>query len=145
MAVRTRDDLARVMAPKMGMTHQDSERYLKELVAEMTGTEDPSVLRLDLQHVESHQRHASLRVVEQVAAKVFTLLSGGQAEEVVVDHALFPGGQAFGQISAQSPEILLDDVHEGFDPLVVLRGDPSCHLASDADGQQHQRSDDQQG
>jgi DNA-binding protein HU-beta len=24
------------MAPKMGMTHQDSERYLKELIAEMT-------------------------------------------------------------------------------------------------------------
>lgn len=36
MAVRTRDDLARVMAPKMGMTHQDSERYLKELIAYMT-------------------------------------------------------------------------------------------------------------
>ena len=36
MAVRTRNDLARVMAPKMGMTHQDSERYLKELIAEMT-------------------------------------------------------------------------------------------------------------
>jgi len=36
MAVRTRDDLARVMAPKMGMTHQDSERYLKELITYMT-------------------------------------------------------------------------------------------------------------
>ena len=36
MAVRTRNDLARVMAPKMGMTHQESERYLKELIAEMT-------------------------------------------------------------------------------------------------------------
>lgn len=36
MAVRTRDDLARVMAPKMGMTHQESERYLKELIAYMT-------------------------------------------------------------------------------------------------------------
>jgi DNA-binding protein HU-beta len=36
MAVRTRDDIARVLAPKMGMTHQDSERYLKELIAYMT-------------------------------------------------------------------------------------------------------------
>ncbi len=36
MAVRTRNDLARVMAPKMGMTHQESERYLKELIAEIT-------------------------------------------------------------------------------------------------------------
>ena len=36
MAVRTRDDLARVMAPKMSLTHQDSERYLKELIAYMT-------------------------------------------------------------------------------------------------------------
>ena len=36
MAVRTRDDLARVMAPKMSLTHQDSERYLKELITYMT-------------------------------------------------------------------------------------------------------------
>ena len=36
MAVRTRDDIARVLAPKMGMTHQESERYLKELIAYMT-------------------------------------------------------------------------------------------------------------
>ena len=36
MAVRTRDDLARVLAPKMGMTHQESQRYLKELIAQMT-------------------------------------------------------------------------------------------------------------
>ena len=36
MAVRTRNDIARVLAPKMGMTHQESERYLKELIAQMT-------------------------------------------------------------------------------------------------------------
>lgn len=36
MAVRTRDDIARVLAPKMGVTHQDSERYLKHLIAEIT-------------------------------------------------------------------------------------------------------------
>ncbi len=36
MAVRTRDDIARVLAPKMGMTHQESQRYLKVLIAEMT-------------------------------------------------------------------------------------------------------------
>ncbi len=36
MAVRTRDDIARVLAPKMGMTHQESQRYLKILIAEMT-------------------------------------------------------------------------------------------------------------
>ena len=36
MAVRTRNDIARVLAPRMGMTHQESERYLKELMAQMT-------------------------------------------------------------------------------------------------------------
>ena len=36
MAVRTRDDLARVMAPKMGMTHQDSRRYLDLFLEEIT-------------------------------------------------------------------------------------------------------------
>ena len=36
MAVRTRNDIARVLAPKMGMTHQESERYLKELMVELT-------------------------------------------------------------------------------------------------------------
>ena len=36
MAVRTRDDIARVLAPKMGITHQESERYLKQLIAEIT-------------------------------------------------------------------------------------------------------------
>ena len=36
MGVRTRDDIARVLAPKMGITHQDSERYLKQLIAEIT-------------------------------------------------------------------------------------------------------------
>ncbi len=36
MAVRTRDDIARVLAPKMGITHQDAERYLKQLIAEIT-------------------------------------------------------------------------------------------------------------
>ena len=30
MAVRTRDDIARVLAPKMGMTHQESEHYLTD-------------------------------------------------------------------------------------------------------------------
>lgn len=36
MAVRTRDDLARVMAPLMGMTHQDSRRYLDLFLEEIT-------------------------------------------------------------------------------------------------------------
>ncbi len=36
MAVRTRNDLARVLAPILGMTHQDAERYLQHLLAEMT-------------------------------------------------------------------------------------------------------------
>jgi len=36
MAIRTRDDLARVMAPKMGMTHQDSRRYLDQFLEEIT-------------------------------------------------------------------------------------------------------------
>jgi hypothetical protein len=36
MAIRTRDDLARVMAPKMGMTHQDSRRYLDLFLEEIT-------------------------------------------------------------------------------------------------------------
>ena len=36
MAIRTRDDLARVMAPKMGMTHQDSRRYIDLFLEEIT-------------------------------------------------------------------------------------------------------------